>query len=95
MTQHTHPLTTHSNLKLKDLILEVLIKSNSVLTLDEILRGVKNSGITYNVDKRIIRRLINKLTKKGLVEYVYVDLSYGIRSVNHQISNDQNTEAVS
>ena len=45
MTQQTHPLTTHSNLKLKDLILEILAESNSVLTLDEILRGVKNSGI--------------------------------------------------
>lgn len=94
MTQHTHQLTTHSNLKLKDLILAILAESNSVLTLDEILKGVKNSGIQYKIDKRIIRRLINKLTKKGLVEYVYVDLSYGVRSVNHHISNNQNVEVV-
>ncbi|OLS26931.1 MAG: hypothetical protein HeimC2_13620 [Candidatus Heimdallarchaeota archaeon LC_2] len=88
MTQHTHPLTTHSNLKLKDLILEILIKSNSVLTLDEILRGVIISGIPYKVDKKIIRRLINKLTKKGLVEYVYVNHSYSVRLVDYQFSSN-------
>ena len=92
MTQHTHPLTTHRNLNLKDLILNMLTESNSVLALDEILKGVKNSRIQYKIDKRIIRRLITKLAKNGLVEYVYVDLSYGVRLVDFQL-NDNNLEA--
>ena len=92
MTQHTHPLTTQSNLKLKDLILEILTVSNSVLTLDEILLGVKKSKIPYVVDKKIIRSLINKLAKKGFVEYVYMDHSYGVRIIDYHFSNN-NLEA--
>ncbi len=88
MTQPTHPLAIQSNFKLKDLILEILAQSYSILTLDEILLGIKKSKIPHTVDKKIIRRLINKLTKKGLVEYVYIDLSYGVRMVNYHSSSN-------
>ncbi|MHA2099506.1 MAG: hypothetical protein ACW99A_12580 [Candidatus Kariarchaeaceae archaeon] len=88
MTQHLHPLKTHSNLKLKEIILIILAENNSVLTLDELLIGLKGYKTTYEINKSKIRRLVNKLAKQGIIEYVYIDLSYGIRLVN---SRDDST----
>lgn len=93
MSRYFNQLTPHKNFSLKDLILEILSQRNSVLTLNEILDGVKRSETPYYVDKKIIRRLINKLAKKGLLEYVYVDLSYGVRLVDYHFSSF-NIEAV-
>ena len=95
MTQHLHPQTTLNKLNLKDLIIHILGESKSVLTLDEILIGLRRHKFPFEINKAKIRGLVNKLAKKEIVEYVYIDLSYSIRLVNHHNSIDQNVEVVS
>lgn len=89
MTQHLHPQNTHSNLKLKDYIFHILEESNSVMTLDEILASLIKHNAPYDLNKLKIRRLVNKLARKGLLEYVYIDHSYGVRMVNFHNKNEQ------
>lgn len=95
MTQHLHQQTTQRKFNLKELIIHILRESNSVLTLDEILIGLKRQKFPFEVNKTKIRNLINKLAKKEIVEYVYIDLSYGIRLMNHHDANISNMEVVS
>ena len=95
MTQHLHPLATQSKLNLKNLIIHILEESNSVLTLDEILVAIGRHKFPFDINKSKIRALVNKLAKKGIVEYVYIDLSYGIRLANHQENIDDNAKVAS
>ncbi len=94
MTQHLHPQTTQNKLNLKDLIIHILRENKSVLTLDEILIGLKRHKFPFEISKTKIRGLVNKLAKKEIVEYVYIDLSYGIRLMNYHNTNS-NIEVVS
>lgn len=92
MTQRLHPQPTQNKLILRELIILILGENNSVLTLDEILIGLKQYKFPFEINKGKIRGLVNKLAKKEIVEYVYIDLSYGIRLMNH---NNHNIEVVS
>ena len=95
MTQYLYPLTNTSNFNLKELIIQILGKNNSILTLDEILIGLKQSKFPFEINKTKIRGLLNKLAKKEIVEYVYIDLSYGIRLLNRPNTDNNNVEVVS
>ena len=95
MTQHLHPQTTQNKLNLKELILHILQENDSVLTLHEILIGLRRHKFSFEINKTKIRGLINKLAKKEMVEYVYIDLSYGVRLMNRNNTDINNIEVVS
>ena len=75
--------TIKPNMGLKEAIFQVLSKHSTALTVDEIVNSIKRLHVPYEVNATIVNRVLQKLAKQDLVEFVYLDLSYGVRLKEH------------
>ena len=63
----------------RDLILKILESTLEVFTLEDLLVNLNKYELPYFFDIDKLKRIIQKLANQELVEFVYIDHSYGVR----------------
>ena len=71
--------TIKPNMGLKEVIFQILSNHKDALTVDEIVHSIQRLRMPYEVNTTVVNRVLQKMAKQDLIEFVYIDLSYGVR----------------
>ena len=69
---------------LREVILDIIRQSDHTLTPKEILEESKSYFLPFDPTMNRVNNLLQKLTRHNLLEFVYLDLSYGVRLVERE-----------
>jgi hypothetical protein len=69
---------------LREVIMDIVKQSDQTLTLKEILAESKLYFLPFEPTMNSVNSLLQKLARHNIIEFVYLDLSYGVRLVNQE-----------
>lgn len=69
---------------LREVILDIVRQGDHTLTPKEILEESKGYFLPFEPTMNGVNNLLQKLARHNLIEFVYLDLSYGIRLVESE-----------